>query len=441
MDSASTTGDAIARKRWLIILPATFIMYTISFFDRANMGMALPHITKELGLDSIEGGWVGAAFAWGYAVTQLGGGLIALLVNPRRLIAISMLLFGAAAVATGFAQTFEQLVGLRILLGLAEGPIYAAVSLFLSQWFMKPERGRAFGIWNLAIPAGGFLAGPISGAILAHYDWRVMMIAEGLPAWIFCGIWLLAIPRNLDSARWLSGEDRDALKRNLAQEQAGYQKPETDPWWTVLAEPKVWLLTAGFGLNGVLMYGTTLWLPTIMRTYGQLGELWIGVFSGLPFVASMLGIYYISRRSDLHGQERRWHAAVPTALTGAMMALAAFTPTNLYYLQIVLFVALGFTLKMLNPLIFAWLTETLPTRKAIPGVAIVSGVGNLIGQSVGPLLVGYVRSVSSSFTPSLVVLAVCAVLGGVMIALSGAVGRIQRGGTPDDRPYPASSGA
>lgn len=419
MNSISTAEGGIASKRWLVILPATFIMYTISYFDRANMGMALPHITKELGLTSVQAGLLGAAFAWGYAITQIGGGLIALMVNPRRLIGIALVLFGAAAVGAGFTRSFHELIALRILLGLAEGPIYAAVALFLAQWFMKQERGRAFGIWNLAVPAGGFLAGPISGALLAHYDWRIMMIVEGLPAWLFAVIWFLVIPKSIDSAPWMSDADRKTIKESLAAEQAAHKKPQVDPWWSVLTESTVWLLTAGFALNGILMYGMTLWLPTIMHTYGQLSEISVGVFSGLPFVASMFGIYYISRRSDHHDQERRWHAAIPTAMTGVMMIAAAFVPAKLFYLQIALFVLVGFTLKMLNPLVFAWLTELLPTRKAIPAVAIVSGVGNLIGQSVGPLLVGYVKSISTDFFPSLVALGVCAILGGVAIALSG----------------------
>lgn len=419
MNPAMPEKQTIARQRWLIILPITFMMYTISFFDRANMGMALPHITRELILSPVQAGFLGAAFAWGYAITQIGGGIIALMVNPRRLIAISLVLFGAAAVATGMAHTFEELVICRIVLGLAEGPIYAAVALLLAQWFMKPERARAFGIWNLAVPAGGFLAGPISGAILAHYDWRMMMIVEGLPAWIFCAIWLLGIPKSIESAGWLSVKDRAVIKQTLEQEQASHVTPEKDPWWSVLAEPTVWLLTAGFALNGILMYGMTLWLPTIMHTYGKLGEVWIGFFSGLPFIASMLGIYYISRRSDKHGQERRLHAAIPTAMTGVMMVGAALIPPQLYYLQIALFVAVGFTLKMINPIIFAWITEILPTRKAIPAVAIVSGVGNLIGQSAGPLLVGFIKSQSSSYVSSLLVLALCAMLGGLAIFCSG----------------------
>jgi MFS family permease len=105
-------------------------------------------------------------------------------------------------------------------------------------------------------------------------------------------------------------------------------------------------------------------------------------------------------------------------LTGVLMIAAAYVPPALYYLQIALFIVLGFTLKMLMPLVFARLTEILPMRKAMPAVAFVSGVGNLIGQFLGPLLVGYVRSMSSDYQLSLLMLGVCALLGGVAIALS-----------------------
>jgi len=406
------------RKRWLIVLPAVFVMYTISFFDRVNVGMALPYIIKDLNLTPVEAGWIGGAFAWGYAITQLGAGYLALRFHSRQLIGICLILFGAAAMLTGLASSFWHLVAIRFFLGLAEGPIYATTSMLLTQWFMKPERGRAFGIWNLSVPAGAFLAGPISGLILAHYDWRVMMIVEGLPAWLFCIVWFLAVPRNLDSATWLTPTDRSLIQQNLAAEQAAHKTPEVDPWWTIFSEPAVWLLTLGFGLNNVLLYGVTLWLPTIMKSYGQLNDFMIGVFSGAPFVMSMLGVLYITNRSDKHGQERRLHAAIPTMITGVLMIAAAFVPTSLYYLQIVMFMAVGFTLKMLTPLVAARPMEMLPMRKAVPAVAIIIGAGNLLGQFCGPLLVGYVKSVSPDYSLSLTALGISALLGGIIISLS-----------------------
>jgi MFS family permease len=414
----TTEVQGVGRNRWLIVLPMTFAVYMLSYFDRVNIAMALPHMSKELGLTSVQAGWVGGAFAWGYAFTQLLAGWLSLKFGARRLVAICLVLFGGAAMLTGIAHSFWQILSVRVLLGCAEGPVYAATSMLLAQWFMKAERGRAFGIWNLGAPLGGFLAGPISGALISQYDWRVMLIAEGLPAWIFCAVWFKAIPQSLDLARWLGGEDRAFIERDLTEEQAAYAQAESDPWWSIFSEPAVWLLTIGFGLNTILLYGTTLWLPSILKSYGTLSETTIGFLAGAPFVMSMLGIYYISRRSDRHGQERRWHAAVPTMLTGVLMIAAAFVPAPLFWLQIILFIALGFTLKMLMPLVFARLTEIMPMRKAMPAVAFVSGVGNLIGQFLGPLMVGYVRSLSPDYALSLLALGLSALAGGVAIALS-----------------------
>ncbi|PLZ02272.1 MFS transporter [Burkholderia sp. WAC0059] len=430
-NTPSTHAAAIGKNRWLIVLPIVFAVYMLSYFDRVNIAMALPRMSAELHLSPVQAGWIGGAFAWGYALTQLLAGYLSLKFGARRLVAVCLLLFGAAAVLTGVATSFGQVLAVRVLLGVAEGPVYAATSMLLAQWFMKPERGRAFGIWNLGAPLGGFLAGPISGLLIAHFDWRVMLIAEGFPAWLFCAIWFRAIPQSLDVARWLSDADRAAIQQTLAAEQATYRKPEADPWWTIFNEPAVWLMTLGFGLNTILLYGTTLWLPTVMKSYGQLSETAIGFLAGAPFVMSMLGIYYISWRSDRHGQERRWHAAIPTMITGVLMIAAAFVPAPLYYLQIALFIALGFTLKMLMPLVFARLTEMLPMAKAMPAVAFVSGVGNLIGQFLGPLLVGYVRSISRDYAPSLLMLGISALIGGVAIALSRARPNLEAG--VDDR--------
>lgn len=408
----------LGAKRWQIIMPAVLIMYTISFFDRANIAMALPYMTKELGLSSVEAGWIGGAFAWGYVITQLVAAVLALRFGSRKLIGCCLFLFGAAAMCTGLARTFEEIMAMRFVLGLAEGPIYAAVSMLLAQWFIKAERGRAFGIWNLAVPLGGFLAGPISGAILAHYDWRWMLIIEGLPAWLFCLIWFVIVPKNLHAAKWLPEVDRDAIVQELAAEQKSHGATQADPWWKIFNEPAVWLLTLGFGLSSILLYGTTLWLPTILKSYSSLSEVMVGVLSGTPFLLAMLGVWYITRRSDKHNQERRLHAAIPTIITGLIMIAAAYVPANLYWLQIALFISMGFPLKMLTPLIFARITEILPLSKAIPAVAFVSAVGTFVGQSVGPLLVGYTRALSTDFRISLLALGACAIGGGLAILAS-----------------------
>jgi sugar phosphate permease len=406
-------------RKWLIVMPAVFLMYMISFFDRVNIGMALPYITKELSLTSVQAGWIGGSFAWGYIVTQLLAGYLALRFGSRMLIGICLILFGGISILTGFTSTFEQLLGIRFLLGLAEGPIYAASSMLLAQWFIKSERGRAFGIWNLSVAVGGFLAGPVSAAILAHYDWRAMMIIEGLPAWGFCLVWFYAIPKSLKQAKWLSEPDREFIERNLAAEQALHKNTAVESWWMIFKEPMVWMLMIGFGSSQIILYGLTLWLPTIFKSYNQVGGMMIGVLSGAPFVMSMVGVFYITNRSDKHNQERRWHAAIPMIITGLVLIGLSQIPDSLFYVQIALIMAVGFMLKMPTPLISSYLTEILPLNKAIPAVGVVIGGGSFMGQFLGPLLVGYVKSIAVGYGPSFAALGVAGIFGGTLLILAG----------------------
>ncbi|MGO4814541.1 MFS transporter [Cupriavidus sp. 2MCAB6] len=409
------TSENSARLRWLIVMPAVFLMYMISFFDRVNIGMALPHITKELALNEIQAGWLGGSFAWGYLATQLLAGYLALKFGSRKLIGVCLVLFGGISILTGFARSFEELLAIRFALGLAEGPIYAASSMLLTQWFVKSERGRAFGIWNLSVAAGGFLAGPISAAVLAHHDWRMMMVIEGLPAWIFCLVWFYSIPKSLQSAKWLAEGDRLSIERELAAEQASHKDNNTSSWIVVFKEPSVWLLTIGFACSQIILYGLTLWLPTIFKSFSGVSEMMVGVLSGAPFIMSMVGVYYITSRSDKHNQERRWHAAIPMVISGLTLVVLAEMPTHALYIQIALILCVGFMLKMPTPLVSSYLTEILPLQKAIPAVGVVVGGGSFLGQFLGPLIVGYAKAHSTGFSLSFVILGCAGILGGVLI--------------------------
>ena len=63
------------RVRWLIVFMA-FLGTTINYIDRANLGVALPLLSKELGLGPEASGLVLGAFFWTYAVFQLPSGLV-----------------------------------------------------------------------------------------------------------------------------------------------------------------------------------------------------------------------------------------------------------------------------------------------------------------------------------------------------------------------------
>ena len=60
-------GDADAgaptRSRFLVMV-LLFVSVTINYLDRSNLSITAPAMRTDLGLDTVQMGWVLAAFGW-----------------------------------------------------------------------------------------------------------------------------------------------------------------------------------------------------------------------------------------------------------------------------------------------------------------------------------------------------------------------------------------
>jgi sugar phosphate permease len=413
MHSETTSGSTLTR--WFRIMPIVFLLYTIAYFDRVNIGMALPGISADLHLSPSQGGFAAGVFFWGYLLSFLAAGRLAPRFGAKRVILCALIGWGCFAMASGFAHTYLQLVAMRFMLGLCEGPVWTSLSLLLSQWFARAERGRAFGLWNLSIPFGALLSGPISGLVLTYTNWHVMLMIEGLPAWIWAVVWWRTIPKSVDAASWLSADERAALAGKLAAEQAEFTalRAATD-WRGMFRQPAVWLLLVAFSLNNMVNYGFTLWLPTVLKTISDSEIGHVGLLSALPYIASIAGIVFVTYSSDRF-HERRLHAAIPLILVGALLYFGSQAGSRSITVDLVAFTLIGFFMFMTLPLISALTTDILPREWSIPAIAFTGGIGNLFGGFVGPVLVGRLKEIGGDFSLAFAVLGVLGVLGGLSV--------------------------
>jgi sugar phosphate permease len=285
--------------------------------------------------------------------------------------------------------------------------------LLLSQWFLKSERGRAFGLWNLSIPVGAVLSGPLSGLVLQYWSWHTMFVLGGLPAWIWAIVWWRTIPKDLDHAHWLPAEERRRLENGLALEQAQFAATHVSKdWHGMLRQPAVWLLLGATCLNNMIFYGFGLWLPTVLKAASALNIGKVGLLNALPYVASGIGLVWCTRSSDRH-KERRRHAGLPMIIGGVLLFLG--TQVGWGVLQMVIFILVGFTMYMTLPLISTLVTDILPSPLAIPAIAMIGGVGNLFGGFVGPQMVGTLKQMTGNFTVAFSLIGVFGVIGGLLI--------------------------
>jgi len=205
-------------RRWMQIIPAAFVMYTIAFIDRTNISLALRDISVNLQMDPAQAGGAAGAFFWGYSVLQIPGGYLANRWSAKRVVSVLLIIWGLCAMACGFVRTRQELWAMRFLLGVAEGGVWPATLVLLANWFLRVERARANALWMLCVPLAIVFSSPLSGWILSQWTWRTLLIVEGILPFVWLPIWWALIEDLPSQARWLSPEAREHLEHALSRE-------------------------------------------------------------------------------------------------------------------------------------------------------------------------------------------------------------------------------
>src|SRR5271165_57893 len=194
-----------SRKRWLYVLPAAFITYSLAYLDRANYGLgAAAGLTATLNITGSQSALLGSLFFLGYFVFQVPGMTYARRHSSTRMIFVALLLWGTLAALTGVIRQFWLLALDRFLLGVAESIIFPAMLVLITHWFTRAERSRANTLLMLGNPITVLWMSVITGYLIHSLGWQMTFIVEGLPsvAWAFA--WLMIMRDRPSDAPWMS---------------------------------------------------------------------------------------------------------------------------------------------------------------------------------------------------------------------------------------------
>ncbi len=382
-------------ERWLHIIPVAFIMYTIAFIDRTNVSMALPSMSRALNMNPTEAGGAAGVFFWGYMLLQIPGGHLAQRWSAKRFVTILLIVWGICSVACGLVRTWQQFLVMRFLLGVAEGGVWPAVLILLSHWFPRRERARANAYWMLCLPVAVIISSPLSGWILAHWNWRVLLMSEGALPFLWLVIWWLFINDHPREARWISEEERGYLEGVLEKESSELEPAEPVPFLQALAKPAVFLMVGIYLMMTLGNYGITFWLPTVLAKAGQFNIQTVSLLYLVPYAVAAVGMVLISRHSDKK-HERRGHVAFGLGWSGmCMLACILFMGrAPVWAFASISLVGVG-SYGMLGPF-WAIPTETMPRSISGSAMGLINALGNL-GGYFGPQAVGYVFNRTGDF--------------------------------------------
>jgi len=130
------------------------------------------------------------AFYAGYMITHIPGGRLAERYGGKWVLGSAILtsavltLLTPAAVRRGGPYV---LVGVRLLVGLCEGPCFPAVCALLAQWVPEQERGLLASSVLSGGEIGISMVQLVSGLVMAEQDWPVVfyLVGGGAVAWFF----------------------------------------------------------------------------------------------------------------------------------------------------------------------------------------------------------------------------------------------------------------
>jgi sugar phosphate permease len=402
------------QQRWVRLIPVAFIMYTIAYIDRTNISLALPSLSRDLHMNPTQAGDVAGVFFWGYIALQIPGGYLASHWSAKRFVAILLVAWGVCAVGCGLVHTAREFWVMRLLLGVAESGVWPATLVLLSHWFPRAERARANAFWMLCLPVAVICSSPISGWILGRWNWRVLLIAEGLMPFLWLTIWLWFIDDHPHQASWISPEEQGHLETTLAGERAELGDAERESYLRVLLRSQVLVMIGVYFLLNTANYGYLFWLPTALERTKKVSDLQAGYLFAVPYVLAGIAMVLNARHSDRHG-ERRWHVALPLATTGALVLAGALESGAAPLLSFALLFIAGAGAYSAHGPFWAIPTETLPRRVAGAAMGLVNALGNL-GGYLGPLAVGYLYKRTGGFVFGFAALS-ASMLGSASLAL------------------------
>lgn len=416
----ATREQAIIRKVTWRIIPFVFLLYIVSYLDRANIGYAALQMNAELALSSEVFGFVSGIFFIGYFLFEVPSNLLLDRFGARVWIARILVTWGVIAAATAFAQTAMHLYILRFLLGVAEAGFFPGIIVYLTYWFRSRELATTVALFTAAIPVSYVIGAPLSTWIMdnVHWlgwsGWRWMLFLEGIPA-VFLGVLCyLYLTDRPEQARWLADEEKVWLLAELERDRQARKDVRHFGALKAMSNPKVLYLAFIYFVYQCGSLGVGYWMPQIIKGFSSaLSHTQIGLIATIPYIVATLVMIAWSRRSDRHG-ERRLHSALPLAV--AAVALVGAGLVRDPYLAIGLIsLALAGLYSFKSPF-WALPTLFLSRSTAAVSIAVINSIGNL-GGFVGPFMIGMVKGNTQSASAGLLFLSALLAIAFVMTLL------------------------
>ncbi len=386
-ETAPYPSRAIA---WFAVI-VLCLAQTISTIDRGMLALVIDPVRADLGISDVQIAVLqGFAFSIFYVTVGLPLGVVADIVNRRRLLIGGIVVWSAATIGGGLARDFNEMFISRLFIGVGEAVLAPCAVTMITDLFPEAGRGRpmsvyvfgsmvAFGIGSLAAgtilqaaPDGAFAAIPFLSELV---PWRIAFLLIGATGFVVAGL-LVLLREPVRRGLRVGPDSEGGLKASLR---------------FLLAHRRVFIpLYGAMALFAMGSAAATSWGAVLLTRHfglavGAAGKgLGVGqvVWAVLGALSASVIVDRVARSSGSVGKLR---LAAILALVAIPATIAGAAP-NAYW-AILLLAEVTFASALYGTTMLSVIAEITPLRARGLCVALYAFVMTLIGFSLGPIAV------------------------------------------------------
>jgi len=387
---------------WIIALTGTLVTILAHGFGRMSYSVILPPMKDGLMLNYTQLGSIAMGNFIGYLSLAIIGGFLAARFGVRRVVFVSLLVIGVSLFLTGLSNSFSFAFIMRLISGLGNGGSYVPIMALPAAWFVMRKRGLATGIVSAGIGLGLFLAGIILPPVISAFGkdgWRYAWYFLGIAVFVFAFV-CYGFLRNNPAEKGLT------MYGGTEEQKGGPKVTLFSAFKDVVVESEMWKLGSVYFMYGFsyIIY-LTFFVAFLTKEMGVAPVAAGRIFAVLGIFSIFCGVIY-GWISDVLG--RRYGSMIAyLTLALSYVVFALWKDTTGFYVSAVIFGIAAFSI----PTIMA-----AAAGDAVGGRLAPAGLGFItlffgIGQALGPVIGGYIKDASGTFTNAFLLSAGVSLLG------------------------------
>lgn len=399
------------------------LLLIIDGYDLSIVGIALPSIMQQMGVDAATAGFMASSALFGMMFGSIALGTLSDKIGRRWTIAICVVLFSGFTAAAGFTTEPVAFSVMRFIAGLGIGGVVPNIIAQASEYAPKKVRSLMTTSIFSGYAFSGILAAVLGKLLIVNYGWQTVFIAAGAPILLIPFI-LRSMPESLS---YLIARNDDSRLREVVRRIQPDIRLEAHEQFLVPAEdraegvPIARLFTDGRGMSTIMfwiaffaglfmVYALSSWLTKLMAMAGY------SLGSALSFVialnvGAMIGAIGGGWLADkLH---IKWVLVAMYALGGVFLFLMTLkTSTEILYVVIA---AVGACTTGAQIVGYAYCGQFYPMAIRSTGIGMATGIGRA-GAIVAPVLIGQIMALKLPLEQNFLVIGAAGVIGAVALA-------------------------